>query len=155
MARRCALCGGPTVALLAAAPHGELSAARLLVLDDWAAARWLQSYDAAWIGEDWGRLERCLAHDIRFLPRGQTAALEGRAAVVAHLREYARRVRMHEYNATDVTGCSSGPVGVIDYRWQLDGTQEREHVAASGRDVLVLRAADDDWELVWCAQFPS
>lgn len=150
--RRCARCGGPTTLLLDHSYDIDPSPAGFPVLDDWAAARWLHAYEAAWIGEDWTRVERCLAPDVRFLPWGETVALMGREAVVANMRQRAKQLRMHEYNATDVAGSSSGPVGVIDYRWQLDCTQGLQPIATTGRDVLVLRAAADDWELVWCAQ---
>jgi hypothetical protein len=151
---RCARCGGPIASLPSHAQDPRLSQARCPVLDDWAAARWLQVCDAACIGEDWPRLERCLAQDVRLLPRDETAALVGRAAVVANMRKRAEQIRMHDYNAIEVTGSSSGPVGVIECRWQLECAEEPRDGAATGRDVLVLRAAEHGWELVWCAQLP-
>jgi hypothetical protein len=48
---------------------------------------------------------------------------------------------VHEYNATDLKGYSSGSVGIITYRWQLDRTVDRERHSGSGRDILVLEPA--------------
>jgi len=38
---------------------------------------------------------------------------------------------------------------VITYRWQLDCTIGTRRTQTSGRDVLVLRAVGDAWQLVW------
>jgi hypothetical protein len=135
------------------ASNGELPASLALVLDDLAAARWVQSYDAAWLGQDWGQLERRLAPDVEFVVQRFTTAIVGRRAVMENLREVMRYAQMHEYNATDLRGHSSGPVGIITYRWQLDWTIRHERTETKGRDVLVLRAAGDDWQLLWRAQF--
>jgi ketosteroid isomerase-like protein len=122
------------------------------VLDDLAAAVWVQAYDAAWLGGDWTTLERYLAPDIALLSPGFTTAIVGRAAVLTHLRAMMSGVLIHEYNATDLKGHSSGSVGVITYRWQLDWTVDHERRPRSGRDILVLRAASERWQLIWRVQ---
>jgi ketosteroid isomerase-like protein len=121
-------------------------------LDDLAAAVWVQAYDAAWLGRDWRALERCFAPDVVLTSPAFTSSIAGREAVLAHMRAMMSGVRVHEYNATDLKGHSSGAVGVITYRWQLDWTAERERRAISGRDILMLRASADDWQLVWRVQ---
>ncbi len=122
------------------------------VLDDLAAAVWVQAYDAAWLGRDWAALERCLAPDVALAVSGFSATIVGRTEVLAHLRAVMRTTHVHEYNATDLNGHASGPTGVITYRWQLDCTVDRERRASSGRDILVLRSSGADWQLVWRAQ---
>jgi hypothetical protein len=121
-------------------------------LDELAAAVWVQSYDAAWLGQDWKQLKHCLAPDVAFVSHGFVAAAVGRTAVLTNIRELMRATEVHEYNTTDLTAHSSGPVGVISYRWQLDSTVAGERCAVSGRDVLVLRAVKNTWLLVWRAQ---
>lgn len=121
-------------------------------LDDLGAAVWVQAYDAAWLGQEWTQLARRLDPDVNFVSHGFSSLLVGRAAVIANLRETMSRARVHEYNATDLTGYCSGHVGVIHYRWQLDWTVEDERCAITGRDVLVLRAVHGEWLLVWRAQ---
>jgi ketosteroid isomerase-like protein len=122
------------------------------VLDDLAAAVWVQAYDAAWLGRDWMTLERYLAPDIALMSPAFTTAIVGRDAVVAHLRAMMSGVCIHEYNATDLKGHSSGSVGVITYRWQLDWTVDRKRRPLSGRDILVLRAVSESWQLMWRVQ---
>jgi len=123
-----------------------------VALDELAAAVWVQGYDAAWLGQDWGHLEHCLDPDVEFVSHGFVSAAVGRAAVLRGFRELMQAMQVHEYNATDITAHSSGPVGVITYRWQLESTVAGERRAVSGRDLLVLRAADGTWSLVWRAQ---
>ena len=122
-------------------------------LNDLTAAMWVQAYDSAWLGQNWELLERLLALDVEFETKHFTNALVGRQSVIAHLRDAIKLTRIHEYNATDLKGHSSGPVGIITYRWQLDCTIEEERTETTGRDVLVLCADEDHWQLVWRAQF--
>jgi len=153
--QRCERCGQPIEELGSHPFRHECSSFCPPVLDDLTAARWVHVYDAAWLGEDWRRLEQCLAPDVQFTDLGASVALVGRDAVVASMRKLAREAQMHEYNATDLKGYSSGAVGVITYRWQLDCTHGHKHVAATGRDLLVLRATGDDWQLHWCTRFTA
>jgi len=122
------------------------------VLDDLAAAVWVQAYDAAWLRQHWRALEQCFAPDVVMMLAGSTNAVTGRAAVLAHIREMMTGSVVHEYNATDLKGHASGATGVITYRWQLDRTVGNERRATSGRDILVLRAVHESWQLVWRAQ---
>lgn len=122
------------------------------VLDDLGAAVWVQAYDAAWLARDWNTLERYLVPDISLMSPGFVTTIVGRDAVLAHLRAMMSGVRIHEYNTTDVKGHSSGPVGVVTYRWQLDWTVDHERRPLSGRDILVLRAASEGWQLMWRVQ---
>jgi hypothetical protein len=122
-------------------------------LNDLTAAMWVQAYDSAWLGQNWELLERLLALDVEFETKHFTDALIGRHSVITYLRDAIKQTRIHEYNATDLKGHSSGPVGIITYRWQLDCTIEEERTETTGRDVLVLRADEDHWQLVWRAQF--
>jgi ketosteroid isomerase-like protein len=148
---RCALCGGEVVRrpdTRAAEVHATHAQG---VLDDLAAAVWVQAYDAAWLGQHWRALEQCLAPDVAVM-LGSTNVITGRAAVLAHIREMMTGTVVHEYNATDLKGHASGATGVITYRWQLDWTVGSERRATSGRDILVLRAAHESWQLVWRAQ---
>jgi hypothetical protein len=122
-------------------------------LNDLTAAMWVQAYDSAWLGQNWELLERLLALDVEFETKHFTDALIGRHSVITYLRDAIKQTRIHEYNATDLKGHSSGPVGIITYRWQLDCTIEEERTETTGRDVLVLSAHEDHWQLVWRAQF--
>src|SRR5579862_6923655 len=90
------------------------------VLDDLAAAVWVQAYDAAWLRQHWRALEQCFAPDVVMMLAGSTNAVTGRAAVLAHIREMMTGSVVHEYNATELKGHASGATGVITYRWQLD-----------------------------------
>lgn len=117
-------------------------------LDDLAAAVWVQGYDAAWLGGDWRTLGRRLAADVALLSPELEVWLAGRRAVLTHLRAMMRGARVHEYNATDLKGLSSGPVGIISYRWQLDWTRARRRRQSLGRDLLVLRSAAGEWQLL-------
>ncbi|MGO9803252.1 MAG: nuclear transport factor 2 family protein [Steroidobacteraceae bacterium] len=118
------------------------------VLDDLAAAVWVQAYDAAWLGRNWPQLQQQLAADVALLSPDRRVAVAGRRAVLAHMRATLRDAQVHEYNATDLKGRSTGGVGIISYRWQLDWTVGHRRQQLSGRDVLVLRAAATGWQLV-------
>lgn len=118
------------------------------MLDDLAAAVWLRAYDAAWLGCDWPELERRLASDVALLSPVRRVWLIGRKTVLAHLRALMRDAQVHEYNATDLRGCSSGKLGIISYRWQIDWTLEHRRSQSSGGDVLVLRATPGGWRLL-------
>jgi hypothetical protein len=125
------------------------------VLDDLAAARWVQAYDVAWLGKDWESLQQRLAPEVEFVVPGIPEPVIGSSFVVASLRETMNHLRIHEYNATDLKGYDCGSIGVITYRWQLDssvgdGTGRSQ---STGRDVLVLRAAAECWLLTWRGQF--
>jgi hypothetical protein len=122
------------------------------ILDDLAAAVWVQTYDAAWLSKDWATLGKVFALDAAMMLPGFSTFVVGRAAIVDHLRAMLSGAQVHEYNATDLKGHSSGPVGVISYRWQLDWTVDRARSEISGRDMLVLRSAPEGWLLVWRAQ---
>ena len=147
--RLCATCG----TVLPAQPSIAAATRELPTLDDLAAALWVQDYDAAWLGQDWERLQQRLAPDVQFVASDFSTTVVGRSAVLANIQEVMRDATIHEYNATDLTGYDSGPVGVIRYRWQLDCTIQHERRQTMGHDVLVLRAAKDYWELTWRAQF--
>ncbi|HEV2284887.1 MAG TPA: nuclear transport factor 2 family protein [Steroidobacteraceae bacterium] len=118
------------------------------VLDDLAAARWIQSYDAAWLGRDWPRLERYLAADVALLTAAPGISIAGRRAVLEHMRSRLSGVEVHEYNTTDLRGRAAGDIGIICYRWQLEWTIGHRRQQLSGRDVLVLRAAPGGWQLL-------
>jgi ketosteroid isomerase-like protein len=124
------------------------------VLDDLAAAVWVQAYDAAWLSQDWTTLERYLAPDVVLILAGVSAAVAGRAGVVGHIRARMREAHVHEYNATDLTGHTAGTIGIITHRWQLDWTVSHKRCEASGRDILVLRRVREGWQLVWRAEAP-
>ncbi len=123
------------------------------VLDDLAAARWVQDYNAAWLGQDWDSLAAHMAPGVEFVVPGLAEVLIGRAAVIGNLRNALSRMVIHEYNATDLTGHGRSPVGIILYRWQLDYSIGLQHFATSGRDVLVLSEAEGRRLLVWRGQF--
>jgi Domain of unknown function (DUF4440) len=127
-------------------------AARPGDLDDLAAAVWVRAFDAAWLGRDWTTLEGRLAPDIALMSPAFMTDIVGRDAVLAHLRAMMCGVQIHEYNATDLKGHSSGPVGIITYRWQLDWTVDHKRRPVSGRDILVLRAVNGSWQLMWRVQ---
>ena len=122
------------------------------VLDDIAAAGWVQAFDAAWLGQDWRRLEGYLAPDVEFVPQGGRDVIAGRAAVLAHLRRCLDRVDVHEYSATDLRGRVSRSLSIVTYRWQLDRTANGVRSVSDGRDMLALRAVRDDWQLGWRIQ---
>jgi uncharacterized protein DUF4440 len=124
------------------------------VLDDFAAAIWVQAYDAAWLGQNWMALEKCFAADAAMIT-GSANPVTGREAVVAYIRKMMTGAVVHEYNATDLKGHASGATGVITYRWQLDWTVGGQRRATSGRDILVLRSVRESWQLVWRAQVRS
>jgi hypothetical protein len=126
-----------------------------LLLDDLLAARWVQTYDAAWLSQDWFSLGSRLAPEVVFVSPAAVEPLVGRARVLENLRELMSGVRMHEYNATDLRGYDCGGTGVITYRWQLDCTVGQERRQSTGRDVLVLRESADHWLLAWRGQFRS
>lgn len=130
-----------------AGTEGELDS-----LDDLAAAVWVQAYDAAWLGKDWAALERLFAPDAAVVLPGFSETVVGRVLILDHLREMFNGAQVHEYNATDLRGHSSGTVGVIHYRWQLDWTVDGKRRAISGRDILALRSMPEGWLLVWRAQ---
>lgn len=108
----------------------------------------MQRFDAAWLGGDWRTLERRLAADVALLSPDLEVWLAGRRAVLTHLRAAMRGAQVHEYNATDLRGLCSGPLGVISYRWQLDWSRARRRRQSSGRALLVLRAAAGEWQLL-------
>jgi ketosteroid isomerase-like protein len=130
-----------------AGTEGELD-----TLDDLGAAVWVQAYDAAWLGKDWATLEKFFATDAAVVLPGFSATVVGRAPILDHLRAMFTGAQVHEYNATDLKGHSSGAVGVIYYRWQLDWTVDGKRREISGRDILVLRSMSESWLLVWRAQ---
>jgi ketosteroid isomerase-like protein len=123
--------------------------------DDLVAAEWVHRYDAAWLGRDWARVLDSLAEDVEFLARDFASPLLGRTAVLDGIRTFMQRVQVHEYNATDLKSHRSGPVAVITYHWQMEWSAGEAHRSSSGRDVLVLRADNADWLLVWRAQLPA
>jgi hypothetical protein len=112
----------------------------------------VRAFDAAWLGRDWTTLEGRLAPDIALMSPAFMTDIVGRDAVLAHLRAMMCGVQIHEYNATDLKGHSSGPVGIITYRWQLDWTVDHKRRPVSGRDILVLRAVNGSWQLMWRVQ---
>lgn len=122
-------------------------------LDDFAAAAWVQAYDAAWLGQDWQRLARYLATDVSFVPNDSGTALIGRNATVSHLRAFLARSEVHEYNATDVRARVARGVGFISYRWQLDWSDTGRRRIADGRDLLSLRFVDGGWRMFWRLHF--
>ena len=117
-------------------------------MDEFAAASWVQAYDAAWLGEDWDRLARYLAADVHFVPHGAKRVIAGREAVIEHLREFLKRAEVHEYNATDLRLRAARGVAYVSYRWQLDWTCDGRRHVAQGRDLISLRFADGDWRLI-------
>ena len=125
----------------------------LPVLDDLAAARWVQAYDAAWLGQDWDGLAELLAPNVEFVVPGLADALVGRAVILESLREALGCMVIHDYNATELTGCDRGSVGIINYRWSLDSSVCGRRSQSTGRDVLVLKAIEGRWQLVWRGQY--
>ncbi len=121
-------------------------------LDDVQAAVWVRVYDAAWLGRKWDILEALFTSDITLVSTELVQPLVGRTAVLDHLRDTMSRAHVHEYNTTDLKGYTSGSVGIITYRWQLDWSADGERRSGSGRDILVLQPASGDWQLAWRAQ---
>jgi len=125
----------------------------LPVLDDLAAARWVQTYDAAWLGRDWDGLAGLLAPNVEFVVPGLGYAQIGRADILESLREALGCMVIHEYNTSEPTGCDRGSLGIITYRWFLDSSVGSRRSQSAGRDVLVLKAMEDRWQLVWRGQY--
>ena len=123
------------------------------ILDHLAAARWVQAYDAAWLGQDWDTLASYLAPGVEFVVPGLFDVMTGRAAILESLRQALAGMEIHEYNRTDMTGHERDSCGIITYRWRLDYSIGRQRTQTTGRDVLVLSATDDRWLLVWRGQF--
>jgi len=123
------------------------------VLDDLAAAAWVQEYDAAWLGQQWRRLEHYLAPDVEFLSRGDADVIVGRAAVLAHLRAMIDGTTVHEYNATDLRARVCPATSIVTYRWQLDSSVNGMRSTSNGRDLLALRLTGHGWQLAWRVQF--
>jgi ketosteroid isomerase-like protein len=151
----CELCGAELDRRFGARPvDARAGATAVGVLDDLAAAVWVQAYDAAWFSRDWPALEKCLAPDVVVMLDGFSTAISGRASVLAHIRAMMSGAHVYEYNATDLTGHTAGTIGVITYRWQLDWSVSHKRRESSGRDVLVLRRIREGWQLVWRAEAP-
>jgi Domain of unknown function (DUF4440) len=136
-------------------PDGRCGRALNAGMDDLLAAQWVHRYDAAWLGQDWARVQASLSDDVEFYSRDFTSRLLGRAAVLDSICAFMQRVQVHEYNATDLTGHRSGPVAVVTYRWEMQWTAGEAHRSSSGRDVLVLRSENGDWRLLWRAQLAA
>lgn len=117
------------------------------------AARWVQAYDAAWLGRDWDTLASYLAPGVEFVVPGLFDAMIGRAAILESLRHAFAGMEIHEYNRTDLTGHDRDSCGIITYRWQLDYSVNQQRMHTTGRDVLVLSATDERWVLLWRGQF--
>jgi uncharacterized protein len=127
----------------------------LPLLDDLAAAAFVQTLDAAWLGRDWERLERLLAPEVVYMMPGLSGTLRGRAAALASYMEFMRDAQVHEYNATDIESEVLGAVALLSYRWQMDWSKGEENFRATGRDVCVLEPAGGDWRILWRTQLPA
>lgn len=121
-------------------------------LDDLKAATWVKAYGSAWLGGRWRELEKMLAPDVTLMSTDSTDAVEGREAVLDHLRRLRQRACVHDYAVAEMKGYVSGSVGVITYRWQLDWTVAVERRSGTGDDILVLRPAGRGWQLSWRGQ---
>ena len=86
-----------------------------------------------------GRIGTAPRPDIALMSPPFMTGIVGRDAVLAHLRAMMCGAQIHEYNTTDLKGHSSGSVGIITYRWQLDWTVDHKRRPLSGHDILVLR----------------
>jgi ketosteroid isomerase-like protein len=117
-------------------------------MDDFVAASWVQAYDAAWLGQDWARLARYLAPDVNFVPHGSKQTLVGRTAVIVHLHEFLKRAEVHEYNATGLHAHATRGIAIVSYRWQLEWTADSRRQAAQGRDLISLRFAKGNWQMI-------
>lgn len=116
-------------------------------LTDIRAAEWVRAFDVAWLNGAWDYLESCLALDVQFRSRDSRTVLVGRAAVLGSLRDLLATADIHEYNTTDLAGRNIGSTGLIRYRWQCDWTGAGERWSSNGRDVLILRAVGEKWQL--------
>lgn len=121
-------------------------------LDDLQAAVWVQAFNDAWLSRKWPILEKLLAGDVTLVSTEMTQAIVGRTDALDYLRAAMARARIHEFNATDLKGYTSGSVGIITHRWQLDWTVDGERRSRSGRDILVLEPAAGEWQLAWRGQ---
>lgn len=119
------------------------------VPDEFAAARWVHEYDAAWFGQDWARLARYLAADVRFIPQGSTLIHVGREAMISHLRAFLEHTEIHEYNATGFRVRVFDGIGFVSFRWHLDQSSGGLRRASEGRDLLTLRRSDGLWQMAW------
>ncbi len=116
-------------------------------LSDLDAAVWVRAFDGAWLKGDWEYLERCLALDVQLRSCDSQTTVIGRTAVLGSIRDFVTSARVHEYNATHLTGRSTGSRGIVRYRWQLEWTSGGERRTSNGKDVLILRAVGDQWQL--------
>jgi Domain of unknown function (DUF4440) len=124
----------------------------VLSLNDSTGAAWVQAYNVAWLGRRWSGLEKMLAPDITLMSTNFAQAIVGREAVLNYLRALMQRTYVHEYAVADLKGYTSGSVGIITYRWQLDRTVARERRSGAGRDILVLKSEASGWQLTWRGQ---
>jgi hypothetical protein len=123
-----------------------------LSLDDFRASTWVQAYDSAWLGSRWTTLEQMLERDVTLMSTDFARSIRGRDAVLQHLRAMRVRTEIHEHTITALKGYTSGSVGIITYRWQLDWTVDRERRSGAGRDILVLQPSVKGWRLSWRGQ---
>ncbi|HEY6927079.1 MAG TPA: nuclear transport factor 2 family protein [Steroidobacteraceae bacterium] len=151
--RLCPLCRTTISSSSAKVSGGHRPTYHAPILDDLAAARWVQAYDAAWLGQDWDTFASYLAPGVEFVVPGLFDAMIGRAAILESLRHALAGMEIHEYNRTELTGHDRGSCGIITYRWQLDSSVGKQRMHTSGRDVLVLSVTDGRWVLVWRGQF--
>ena len=121
-------------------------------IDDFAAAGWVQAYDAAWLDQDWARLAGYLAADVNFVPHGSKQLLVGRKAVIEHLREFLKHAEVHQYNATDLHARAARGVAFVSYRWELDWTAHGRRQVTQGRDLISLRFLGGRWQMIWRLQ---
>jgi hypothetical protein len=112
----------------------------------------VQAYDAAWLARRWSELEKLFAPDVTLMSSNFAQAIVGREAVLDYLRALMQRMYVHEYTVADPRGYTSGSVGIITYRWQLDWTVARERRSGAGRDILVLKPEASGWQLTWRSQ---
>jgi ketosteroid isomerase-like protein len=126
---------------------------RLPELDDFAAAEWVRSYDAAWMSEDWHGLLDLLTPDVVFRIHSSRRALSGRAAVISWMRDFMGRAHVAEYAATDIRGSHRAGVALITYRWHLEWGVDAGQRATAGRDRLFMIADRGQWLLRARVQF--
>jgi hypothetical protein len=123
-----------------------------LVLEDSTAARWVDAFDAAWLGSRWTELATLLERDVTLTSTDFSRSIVGRDAALRHLRAQRGRTQIHEHVVTDLRGYTSGRIGIITYRWQRDWTVDCERRSGAGRDILVLQPAASGWRLSWRGQ---
>ncbi len=109
----------------------------------------VEEINRAWREGRPGDIGRHLDDQVVMVFPGFEGRSAGRGALVAGYVDFATHADVHMYSERDHHVDVWGDTAVVGYRFEMVYSRDGDRFRSTGRDLFVLRRADDRWVATW------